>query len=56
MQMLHLVFLFLLFAGVAYLMMFAGVKKSALEWKRPTRACSSCGRHANRDCRCRRSP
>jgi len=56
MQLLHLIFLFLLFAGFAYLMMFAGVKKSALEWKRATRICPSCGRDASRDCRCRRSP
>lgn len=45
-------YLFLLVAVVVYLMMIAGVQKSALEWKRPTRPCPSCGRTASR-CRCR---
>jgi hypothetical protein len=30
--------------GVGYLMLFAGVTKSALEWKRRQRICPSCGR------------
>jgi hypothetical protein len=51
--MLHLVFLFLVVAGVVYLMMLAGVNKRALELKRARRICPSCGR-TTRDCRCRR--
>ena len=38
--------------AIAYLMVFAGVNKRALEWKRPSRSCPVCGRHA-RSCRCR---
>jgi NADH pyrophosphatase NudC (nudix superfamily) len=30
--------------GVGYLMILAGVSKSALEWKRRQRICPSCGR------------
>jgi NADH pyrophosphatase NudC (nudix superfamily) len=30
--------------GAGYLMLFAGVSKSALEWKRRQRICPSCGR------------
>jgi hypothetical protein len=30
--------------GVGYLMLLAGVRKSALEWKRRQRICPSCGR------------
>jgi hypothetical protein len=30
--------------GVGYLMLFAGVSKSALEWRRHQRVCPSCGR------------
>jgi hypothetical protein len=30
--------------GVGYLMVFAGVHKSALEWRRRRRTCPSCGR------------
>jgi NADH pyrophosphatase NudC (nudix superfamily) len=30
--------------GVGYLMLFAGVSKSALEWRRRQRICPSCGR------------
>jgi hypothetical protein len=30
--------------GVGFLMLLAGVHKSALEWKRPRRVCPSCGR------------
>jgi NADH pyrophosphatase NudC (nudix superfamily) len=30
--------------GVGYLMLYAGVAKSALEWKRRQRICPSCGR------------
>jgi hypothetical protein len=42
----------LLFAAAVYLMMFAGVQKRALEWKRRSRTCPSCGRD-DRRCRCR---
>jgi hypothetical protein len=38
--------------GVAYVMMLAGVQKSALQWKR-SRVCPSCGLEERR-CRCRR--
>ena len=31
--------------GIGYVMMFAGVSKNALEWKRRRRVCPSCGRH-----------
>lgn len=51
---LHLTIVFLVAAGVAYLMMVAGVSKRALEWKRASRICPSCGRDAFRDCICRR--
>jgi hypothetical protein len=30
--------------GVGFLMMMAGVQKSALEWRRRRRSCPSCGR------------
>jgi hypothetical protein len=46
--------LFLVGFGVAYLMMFAGVSKRAVEWKRASKICPSCGRDAFRDCNCRR--
>ena len=49
----HYAYLLLLPLGVAYLMMLAGVQKSALEWKRRSRICPSCNREAHR-CRCRR--
>ena len=31
-------------SAIGYLMVFAGVHKSALEWKRRRRICPSCGR------------
>jgi hypothetical protein len=31
--------------GVGFLMLMAGVQKSALEWRRRRRSCPSCGRH-----------
>jgi hypothetical protein len=31
--------------GVGFLMMWAGVQKSMLEWRRGRRSCPSCGRH-----------
>jgi len=48
----HLIVLFLIVAAVAYLMMYAGMAKHALEPKRAPRVCPSCGR-STRDCRCR---
>jgi hypothetical protein len=30
--------------GVGFLMLFSGVKKNALEWRRRRRTCPSCGR------------
>ncbi|HKU56952.1 MAG TPA: hypothetical protein VJP41_08015 [Gaiellaceae bacterium] len=53
MNLLHLIELFLVVGGVAYLMMLAGMAKSALEPKRRRRICPSCGRPAD-NCRCRR--
>jgi hypothetical protein len=38
--------------AVAYLMMFVGVRKTGLEWRRRRRVCPSCGRDASY-CRCR---
>jgi hypothetical protein len=49
MNLLHLIFMCLVVAGVAYLMMLSGMSKSALELKRPRRICPSCGR-TTRDC------
>ena len=54
MQPSHFIVFFLLAGGAVYLMMFAGVQKNALEWKRTSRMCPSCGRDARRDCLCRR--
>jgi hypothetical protein len=48
---LHLVLLVVVAAAVAYLMTLAGVEKRAIEWKRASRRCPSCGR-AGRDCSC----
>jgi nitrate/TMAO reductase-like tetraheme cytochrome c subunit len=53
MNLLHLIEMFLVVGGVAYLMMLAGMTKSALEPKRARRFCPSCGR-MTADCRCRR--
>lgn len=36
--------LFALTTGVGFLMLFSGVQKSALEWRRRQRRCASCGR------------
>jgi hypothetical protein len=30
-----------------------GLSQKALDWKQPHRACRSCGRDLDRDCRCR---
>jgi NADH pyrophosphatase NudC (nudix superfamily) len=41
--------------GAGYLMVFAGVHKSALEWRRRRRICPSCGRLIQaRACGCAR--
>ena len=41
--------------GVGYLMVYAGVHKSALEWRRRRRICPSCGRMIQaRACGCSR--
>ena len=47
----HLASIALLPIGIAYLMMWAGVQKGALEWKRRARTCPSCGREDYR-CSC----
>ena len=41
---LHIVMLAVLTAGVGWLMMAAGLQKSALEWRQRRRICPSCGR------------
>jgi hypothetical protein len=43
---------FLVLTSVAYLMMLAGLRKNALEWRRRRFACPSCGVDRRR-CRCR---
>ncbi len=40
----ELAVLFATTTGVGLLMVFSGVQKSALEWRRRRRACPSCGR------------
>jgi hypothetical protein len=47
-----LIELFFLTIAVAYLMVYAGLGKRALERKRVQRVCPSCGRRT-RDCGCR---
>jgi hypothetical protein len=42
--------------GVAFLMAFSGVQKSALEWKRRRQICPSCGRDLRSKCSCRSLP
>ena len=41
---LELAVLLLSTTGVGFLMVFAGVQKNALEWRRRRRICPSCGR------------
>ena len=49
----HLALLLVLTAIVGYLMVFAGMQKSALEWRRRRRTCPSCGRNVQRGiCKC----
>jgi NADH pyrophosphatase NudC (nudix superfamily) len=49
----HFVTLLASTAGVGVLMSFAGLQKSALEWKRRRRICPSCGHELRRrHCAC----
>jgi hypothetical protein len=41
---LHIVMIAILTVGIGWMMMMAGVQKSALEWRRQRRICPSCGR------------
>ena len=41
---LHIVTIAILTIGIGWMMMTAGVQKSALEWRRRRRICPSCGR------------
>jgi hypothetical protein len=41
---LHIVTIAILTVGIGWMMMMAGVQKSALEWRRRRRICPSCGR------------
>lgn len=52
MHILHSVIPFLLVCSALYLMMLAGVQKRALERRERRRVCPSCGRDAERSCRC----
>jgi len=54
MYMTEVIFPLMLAASALYLLIAAGVRKSALEWRRPPRICPSCGRDTRRGCRCRR--
>jgi hypothetical protein len=48
----QLAILFATTTGAAFLMMFAGVQKRALEWRKRRRVCPSCGRRIDgRTCR-----
>ncbi len=47
----HVAILMVLCMGVGYVMLFAGVSKNALEWKRQRRICPSCGLRTD-SCRC----
>jgi len=44
---LHIVMIAILTIGIGWMMMMAGVQKSALEWRRQRRICPSCGREIN---------
>ena len=41
---LHIALLAILTIGIGWVMMVAGVQKSALEWRQRRRICPSCGR------------
>ena len=40
----HLAVAFAATTGVGFLMIYAGIGKSLLEWRQPRRQCPSCGR------------
>ena len=42
---LHIAMLVIVSIGIGWMMMTAGVQKSALEWRQRRRICPSCGRH-----------
>jgi succinate dehydrogenase/fumarate reductase-like Fe-S protein len=44
---LNIAMLTVLTLGIGWLMVVAGVQKSALEWRRRRRICPSCGRQIN---------
>jgi hypothetical protein len=51
----HIAVLLATSSAVGFLMAFAGVGKSALEWRQRRRTCPSCGRHLQRGaCACSR--
>lgn len=54
MYMTEFIFPFLLATIALYLMIVAGIGKSALERRRTARICPSCGLPTNRGCRCGR--
>lgn len=56
MYMTQLIFPFLLATIALYLMIVAGLGKSALERRRTRRICPSCGLPTGRGCRCRCPP
>ena len=47
----HTTVLLVLVSAIGYVMLYAGVAKNALEWKRRRRICPSCGRN-DRVCAC----
>jgi len=51
---LHIALLVILTVGIGWVMMGAGLQKSALEWRQRRRVCPSCGRqmHARVCARC----
>lgn len=53
MYMTEFIFPFLLASIALYLMIVAGMGKSALERRRTRRICPSCGRETTSGCRCR---
>ncbi len=50
---LHIAFFAVVTIAVAWMMMMAGISKSALEWRKRRRTCPSCGREiVARTCPC----
>ena len=47
----HVAIVMVLCMSVGYVMLYAGVSKNALEWKRKRRICPTCGRHDS-SCHC----